>query len=101
MQPPTAASNAPPQRTAAPRPAPPSGNVAGAIPLSAVAAGLAPDRAADTPTGGQIVLDALMEEHVARHAKAFYRSMTDNAETGNAAPAKQGTEQGAEQKTTP
>eukprot|EP00887_Chlorella_sp_A99_P008291 scaffold12.g8291.t1 len=41
------------------------------IPVSAVAAGLAPDRSAGMPSGSEVALDALMEELVARQALAF------------------------------
>lgn len=36
---------------------------------------MAPDRSSTTPAGSDIVLDALLEEQVARQAREFYRSM--------------------------
>jgi len=46
----------------------------GIIPVSAVAAGLVPDRSAATPTGSEVLFDALQEERVAEDALLFYRS---------------------------
>jgi hypothetical protein len=43
-----------------------------AIPISAVAAGLAPDRAGGAIAGSEVALDALLEERVARQASEFF-----------------------------
>lgn len=44
-----------------------------ALPISAAAAGRVPDRTGTTPTGSEVMLDALMEEKIAQHAVAFLR----------------------------
>lgn len=44
-----------------------------ALPISAAAAGRVPDRSGTTPTGSEVVLDALMEEKIASHAVSFLR----------------------------
>ena len=41
------------------------------LPISAVATGQAPARAGSTPTGSDILLDALREEEVAAQAQHF------------------------------
>jgi len=41
------------------------------LPVSAVAAGKAPDRSGTMPTGADIMIDALMEHKVAMQAKRF------------------------------
>lgn len=42
------------------------------IPVSAVQAGLAPNRTGTTPTGSEVLLDALQEERVAHQARVFF-----------------------------
>lgn len=44
------------------------------LPLSAVSIGKAPSRADSTPTGSDILLDALQEEEVAAQAQQFLDS---------------------------
>lgn len=43
------------------------------LPISAVAAGLAPDRAGTSPSTSDIMLDALWEERVAQQAQRFFQ----------------------------
>ena len=43
------------------------------IPISAVQAGLVPDRIGSIPTGSEILSDALQEERVAHQARAFFK----------------------------
>ena len=54
------------------------------LPLSAVAVGKAPSRADTTPTGSDILLDALHEEQVAAQAQQFLDSAQGQAVLGGA-----------------
>lgn len=51
--------------------APPSSDALQPLPVSAVALGKAPSRADSTPTGADILLDALYEQEVAHQAQQF------------------------------
>jgi hypothetical protein len=42
------------------------------LPISAITAGLAPDRSSQSVKGSEVAVDALMEEHVARQAVEFF-----------------------------
>ena len=49
----------------------PSSDVLQPLPVSAVALGKAPSRSESTPTGSDVLLDALHEQEVAHHAQQF------------------------------
>jgi len=50
------------------------------LPLSAITAGLAPDRSSQSVKGSEVAVDALMEEHVARQAVEFFTNNTISTE---------------------
>lgn len=54
------------------------------LPISAVAVGKAPSRGDSTPTGSDILLDALQEEEVAAQAQQFLGSEQGQAAFGDA-----------------